>query len=205
MNLVVKRFSLEGLYEGIQPLQSVFDSLCCANDWPTPMRTKTNQRQSCRLNSHPFEKHHMFFYELYIIHKEANKTKLINIPLRVASFTRGGNLRNQVIDLSSCYDLLLRISSLFERMFDSIQDNDVSRWQLTKRFFNIDVVSGSKQQTGIDFVRYLSSLSIRSNSLQFIFFGYLILKLDTKLWFNSVETSILVTSKYNQQAFGMWI
>jgi hypothetical protein len=39
---------------------------------------------------------------------------------------------------------------------------DISRWQLVKRFFNIDVATGSSQEGGNpDFIRYLSSLTIR--------------------------------------------
>ena len=100
MNLIVKQFSLEGLYEGTRPLQSVFTSLCCVSDWPTLLKANANHRQSCRLSLQQFETSHMHFYELYIVHQEANKTKLISVPLRVASFTRGGILRNQVNDLS---------------------------------------------------------------------------------------------------------
>ena len=161
MNLVVKQFSLEGLYQGIRPLQSVFTSLCCVSNWPKLLRTNTNQRRSCRLGTQTeFQRRQMHFYELYIVHQEANNTKLINVPLRVASFTRAGNLRNQVI----CFptrnfhlDQLVLIS----------QDSDVSRWQLSKRFFNIDVVSGSNGNERTDFVRYLSSLSIRFYILLF--------------------------------------
>lgn len=91
---MVKQYTLNGTYQMIQPLQSVFTSLCCTGFWG-PIYRNTNIRHSCALNPKVYDKADMHFYELYFVDRAVNQSRLINIPVKISNFIRGGVLRNK--------------------------------------------------------------------------------------------------------------
>ncbi|XP_046440894.1 meckelin-like [Daphnia pulex] len=135
MDFMVKQYALDGTYLLIQPLQSVFKSLCCTGTWK-PIQRNANIYHSCSVYSKVFNMADMRFYEIYFVDRAINQSRLINVPIKILNLVRGGVQRNR-------------------------EDKDISRWQLTKRFFNFDSATGSNQEGNTDFVRYLSSLTIR--------------------------------------------
>ena len=93
---VVKQYSLDGNYEGLHPLKSILNSICCTSVWQSEMKMNANFRQTCRFSIDNIAKNQMRFYELFLILPSNNGTKLVNVPLRVLNFVRGGFERNRV-------------------------------------------------------------------------------------------------------------
>ena len=56
-----------------------------------------NNRESCSLHNKQFSITDMQFYELYLVDRSAIQSRLINIPIRILNFARGGIERNKVI------------------------------------------------------------------------------------------------------------
>ena len=94
MDFVVKQYAVDGTYETIQPLQAVYTTLCCTGLW-SPVQRNINLQHSCSLYPKAFNKADMHFYELYFIDRAVNQSRLINVPVRVLNFARGGTLRNK--------------------------------------------------------------------------------------------------------------
>lgn len=152
---MVKQYALDGTYLLIQPLQSVFKSLCCTGTWK-PIQRNANIYHSCSVYSKVFNMADMRFYEIYFIDRAINQSRLINVPIKILNLVRGGVQRNRV----SLY--AQKIQHYYgTKTWWTKEDKDISRWQLTKRFFNFDSATGSNQEGNTDFVRYLSSLTIR--------------------------------------------
>lgn len=95
MEFVVKQYGLNGTYQLIQPLRSIFTSLCCTGIWRKIQRN-ANIYQSCPLRLKTASIAQMRFYELYFVDQAVNQSRLINIPVRVLNFVRAGVQRNRV-------------------------------------------------------------------------------------------------------------
>lgn len=91
---MVKQYSLDGKYKRIQPLQSVFSTLCCSGFWGAANRN-TNIRHTCALNPKAYDKSDMRFYELFFVDRAVNQSRLINVPIRNLNFARMGIHRNK--------------------------------------------------------------------------------------------------------------
>lgn len=98
IEFVVKQYAADGTYQSIQPLESVFNSLCCSTSW-NPIQRNINVHKTCLLYPKRLVKTDMRFYELYFVDRafqSSNQSRLINVPLRILNFIRGGMLRNKV-------------------------------------------------------------------------------------------------------------
>jgi hypothetical protein len=95
MDFMVKQYALDGTYLLIQPLQSVFKSLCCTGTWK-PIQRNANIYHSCSVYSKVFNMADMRFYEIYFVDRAINQSRLINVPIKILNLVRGGVQRNRV-------------------------------------------------------------------------------------------------------------
>lgn len=65
--------------------------MCCTGAW-SPVQRNANTRETCSLSLKNFNQEDTLFYELYFV----DQFRLINVPIRVLSFIRGGIERNKV-------------------------------------------------------------------------------------------------------------
>nr|CAH0112295.1 unnamed protein product [Daphnia galeata] len=94
MDFVVKQYALDGTYLLIQPLRSVFSSLCCTGTW-RPIQRNANIFHSCTLHSKVLRMADMRFFEIYFVDRAINQSRLINVPVKVLNIVRGGVQRNR--------------------------------------------------------------------------------------------------------------